>query len=115
MQLEHILNGQCMCCDADLSCIDYDHCVSQKEVGYTFKLDGKTVSLNQIRELLKIDAPKPVESTTRKVRSIRCINNDKVYRTMSEAGKDLGIDSAQISYSLKVDRPTKGYSFEFVE
>lgn len=115
MQLEHILNGQCMCCDTDLSCIDYDHCVSQKEVGYTFKLDGKTVSLNQIRELLKIDAPKPSETTTRKVRSIRCINNGKVYKTMSEAGKNLGIDSAQISYSLKVNRPTKGYSFEFIE
>lgn len=126
MEFEHIYNGECKCCDAHISCIDIRAVEHQAAIGYKFKLNGKSITLSQIREFLSSNgAPsttKAAESvtkvapqSTRKVRSIRCLNNNKTYKNMSEAGKDLGLDSAQISYSLKVGRPTKGYSFEFVE
>lgn len=126
MELEHIENGECKCCDVHISCIDMDQIEAQASHGYKFKLNGKTVTVSQIRAFLAengasvpakrtLSEPNQPNPTTRKVRAIRCLNNKKVYRNMSEAAKDLGLDSAQISYSLKVSRPTKGYSFEFVE
>lgn len=112
------------------SCIGFEFLDSQEKAGYYFKLDGKRITAKELKKKFgykdgqstkssesandnKSAASTPV--TTRKVRAIRCINNNKVYANMSEAGKDLGLDSALISYSLKVNRPTKGYSFEFVE
>lgn len=112
------------------SCIEFEFLDSQEKSGYYFKLDGKRITANELKKKFGYkdgQSTKSSESnndnksaestpvTTRKVRAIRCINNNKVYANMSEAGKDLGLDSALISYSLKVNRPTKGYSFEFVE
>lgn len=114
------------------SCIGFEYLDSQEAAGYYFRLDGKKITAKELKKKFNYkgetakpksnpvtnnveEETKPVETTTRKVRAIRCINNGKVYKNMSEAGKDLGLDSALISYSLKVDRPTKGYSFEFVE
>ena len=111
-------------------CIGLEFLDSQEKSGYYFKLDGKRITANELKKKFfykDSQSTKGSESyndnksassvhvTTRKVRAIRCINNNKVYTNMSEAGKDLGLDSALISYSLKVNRPTKGYSFEFVE
>lgn len=103
------------------SCIDFQYFDSQEQAGHYFRLDGKKMSGKAIKAHFgysdKNDdlSATSTSATTRKVRSIRCINNGKQYRNMSEAGKDLGLDSALISYSLKVGRPTKGYSFEFVD
>ena len=102
-------------------CIDISDIDVQSAAGYKFRLDGKVVSRNKLKEWLvstEHDVPRPetqhTSATTRSVKQIKCLNNGKIYKNMSEAGRDLGIDSALISYSLKVNRPTKGFSFEFV-
>lgn len=115
------------------SCIRFEYLDSQESAGYYFRLDGKKITAKEVKKRFNYKDDKNSNSrsasdnepstknessstpTTRKVRAIRCINNGKTYKNMSEAGKDLGLDSALISYSLKVNRPTKGYSFEFVE
>lgn len=115
------------------SCIEFEYLDSQESAGYYFRLDGKKVTAKEVKKRFNYidnnnsnsrsaydDEPSTKNEssavpTTRKVRAIRCINNGKTYKNMSEAGKDLGLDSALISYSLKVNRPTKGYSFEFVD
>lgn len=102
------------------SCIDFQCFESQEKAGYYFRLNGKKMSGKAIKAHFEHsdksnDSPSiSNDATIRKVRPIRCLNNGKQYKNMSEAGKDLGLDSALISYSLKVGRPTKGYSFEFV-
>lgn len=45
-------------------------------------------------------------------RSIVCLNNGKVYRTQTEAGKDLKLDPASISTSISTNKPYKGYTFK---
>lgn len=115
------------------SCIGFEHLDYQESAGCYFRLDGKKITAKELKKRFNykdsdntksrsVDTNESstnnesaAPSTTRKVRTIRCINNGKTYKNMSEAGKDLGLDSALISYSLKVNRPTKGYSFEFVE
>lgn len=122
MRFEHIgPDGQCKCVDVHISCIDIEDCVSQAANGYKFKLDGKAIGITQIKQLVGYTGKPhttvvtPADTSTRKVRPICCISNGKVYKNMSEAAKDLGIDSAMISYSLKVGRPTKGYEFKFAD
>jgi len=122
MQFEHIgPDGECKCVDVHISCINIENCIDQAANGYKFKLDGKRIELSEVKKLVGYtgrtsqQSATTAETTTRKVRSIRCLNNGKTYKNMSEAAKDLGLDSAQISYSLKVGRPTKGYEFEFAD
>lgn len=111
-----------------IECIEIDTIDCRARAGYKFKLDGKIVSPTSLKAFINnaigtaasSDAtltPSATigDNTKRSVKSIICINNGKTYKNMSEAGRDLGIDSALISYSLKVGRPTKGYSFAFVE
>lgn len=122
MQFEHIApDGRTKCVTHDVSCIDLKDCIDQAAHGWKFRLDGKAISLTGVKQLVG-DASassqgQELNSTTsgKRVRAVRCKNNQKVYRNMSEAAKDLGLDSAQISYSLKVGKPTKGYQFEFVD
>lgn len=120
MEFEHIgPDGQCKCVDVHISCINIENCIDQAANGYKFKLDGKRIELAQVKQLVGYTRepanPPASEPTTRKIRSIFCLNNGKLYKNMSEAGKDLGLDPATISYSLKVGRPMKGYEFKFVD
>lgn len=110
-----------------LECIEKDTIDRRARAGYKFRLDGKLISPANLKSLIHQSSSNNLtqctsseyttanDSVKRSVKSIKCLNNNKVYKNMSEAGRDLGIDSALISYSLKVGRPTKGYSFEFVE
>lgn len=45
-------------------------------------------------------------------RCIVCLNNGKVYRTQSEAGKELKLDPASISTAISTNKPYKGYTFK---
>lgn len=45
-------------------------------------------------------------------RCIVCLNNGKVYRTQSEAGKELKLDPASISTAISNNKPYKGYTFK---
>ena len=54
-------------------------------------------------------------NTSKKVGKIRCVDNGKVYNKQSEAARDLGIDPAAVSDSLKTGRKRAGYLFERVD
>lgn len=105
---------------------------SMNSIGWKFKLDGVIVSLTKLVNTLQLNARcritgttnKPVEKPIasndskpkRKVRKIRCLNNDTTYNNMSACAKDLGFDPAAISYAMqKGTNEYKGYKFEFVE
>lgn len=47
-------------------------------------------------------------------KSVRCKETGKVYPNQSAAAKDMGIDPAQVSDSIKTGRPRSGYTFEKV-
>lgn len=122
-----------------VQCIDFDHLDSMENAGYFFRIDGVKMTANQVRKHFNIgrdkDIPAQVEEPEivaispdlkpsagvdnkpkRKVRPIRCTNNNKIYTNMSACARDLGIDPAAVSYSIANERPTKqGYSFEFVD
>lgn len=105
---------------------------SMNSIGWKFKLDGIIVSLNKLVNTLQLNARCRITSTTvkpidkpivsndskpkRKVRKIRCLNNNTTYNNMSACAKDLGIDPAAISYVMqKGTNEYKEYKFEFVE
>lgn len=107
------------------SCIPYSQIDSLARAGYRFRVDGKVVSKNNIRTAVEASQtcnatnPKHAVSRTavnsnRNNVQIRCITNGKVYNTQSAAAKDLGIDPAQVSDSIKTGRPRSGYRFERV-
>lgn len=110
------------------NCIGFKYLDAQEASGYYFRIDGKRISGAKIKERFNYQEPvedsevsSPTVSTSRtltarKVKKIRCITNNKIYNNMSAAARDIGIDPAAVSYSMKVGRPTtSGYSFEFVE
>lgn len=61
----------------------------------------------------------PLESAEikpeKKLTRILCVDTGKIYNKQSEAAKDLGIDPAAISDSLKSGKRRAGYIFERVE
>ena len=60
---------------------------------------------------LKSAEIKPEKKLTR----ILCVDTGKIYNKQSEAAKDLGIDPAAVSDSLKSGKRRAGYIFERVE
>lgn len=57
--------------------------------------------------------PEPAEIQYTK--QVRCIDTGKVYPNQSAAARDLHIDPAQVSDSIKTGRPRSGYRFEKVK
>lgn len=91
-----------------LSCIPFEHLATMEQGGYRFRLDGKFVTRSQVNAL------NPTAPRSQSVSGIRCINNGKVYKNQAEAARDLHIDPAQVSDSIKTGRPRSGYTFERV-
>ena len=107
-----------------LTCINMDDVKHQASAGYRFKIDGKFVTPSQILKMVGCNSDAdtttsvPVESVKpkRKVRKVYCYETKTLYDNMSVAGRELGIDPAAISYSIKVNRPTtSGYTFSVIE
>lgn len=107
-----------------LTCINIDDVKNQASAGYKFKVDGKFVTLSQILKM--VGCNHDVDTTTsvsvepvkpkRKVRKVYCYETKTLYDNMSIAGRELGIDPAAISYSIKVNRSTtSGYTFSVTE
>lgn len=88
-------------------CIPFEYLDSMQEAGYTFHLDGKKVSAAALKKLKSSETPP-------KVIGIRCVDTGKVYPNQSAAAKDLGIDPAAVSDSIKTGRPRSGHTFEKV-
>lgn len=105
-------DGKCKMHTEHESCIPYEHIDSMASAGYHFWLDNKKVSKYQ---LLKQNAISPksqgriFEKSTKFV--IKCVETNKQYPNQSSAARDLGIDPAQVSDSIKTGRKRSGYTF----
>lgn len=99
-------------------CIPYEDIDKMYQAGYRFKLNGKTVGKNDIKT--KVDAilhsSTNVSSKSHKDSRcfILCIDTGIEYPTQSAAARDLRIDPAQVSDSIKTGRPRSGYTFKKV-
>lgn len=92
-----------------------------KEHGWKFKIDGKVTSLNNVIKQLELnsnDHESVAEISSkpkRKVRKIKCLNTNKIYKNMSECAKEIGVDPAAISYAMSTGKNEyKEFKFEFV-
>ena len=118
-----------------------DVLLSMSRCGYKFELNGKRATAKAVSDYVKenmcsseieenseekedsanndvvsdTQEKKPKPETSKKVGKIRCVDNGKVYNKQSEAARDLGIDPAAVSDSLKTGRKRAGYLFERVD
>lgn len=99
-------------------CIPYEDLDKMYQAGYRFKLNGRAVSKNDIKNRVNalLRTGTNVSSNSHKVSNcfILCVDNGVEYPTQSAAAKDLGIDPAQVSDSIKTGRPRSGYTFKKV-
>lgn len=91
------------------SCIPYDNLDSMNKAGFKFKLDGKRITVKDIKERRKKVSSRSADGDS--VYVIRCIETGKTYNKQSDAARDLGIDPAQVSDSIKTGRKRSGYTF----
>lgn len=112
-------SGQCVMNTEEVECIPFNNLDNMSASGYKFKMDGKLISKNQIRSSFSLEdksrnsAHTNINSSSHS-KKVRCIDNGKIYDNQSAAAKDLGIDPAQVSDSIKTGRPRSGYRFERV-
>lgn len=99
-------------------CIPYNDLDKMYQAGYRFKLNGRAVGKNDIKNKVNtvLHTGTNVSSNSHKVSKcfILCVDNGVEYPTQSAAARDLGIDPAQVSDSIKTGRPRSGYTFKKV-
>lgn len=99
-------------------CIPYEDLDKMYQAGYRFKLNGRAVGKNDIKNKVNavLHTGTNVSSNSHKVSKcfILCVDNGVEYPTQSAAARDLGIDLAQVSDSIKTGRPRSGYTFKKV-
>lgn len=99
-------------------CIPYEDLDKMYQAGYRFKLNGRAVGKNDIKNKVNavLHTGTNVSSNSHKVSKcfILCVDNGVEYPTQSAAARDLGIDPAQVSDSIKTGRSRSGYTFKKV-
>lgn len=99
-------------------CIPYEDLDKMYQAGYRFKLNGRAVGKNDIKNKVNavLHTGTNVSSNSHKVSKcfILCVDNGVEYPTQSAAARDLGIDPAQVSDSIKTGRLRSGYTFKKV-
>lgn len=99
-------------------CIPYEELDKMYQAGYRFKLNGRAVGKNDIKNKVNavLHTGTTVSSNSHKAGKcfILCVDNGVEYPTQSAAARDLGIDPAQVSDSIKTGRPRSGYTFKKV-
>lgn len=85
---------------------------SMAAAGCKFWWEDKQVSAAQLKKFLNTVAF--VQECTSTAAKIRCVTTGKIYDKQSDAARDLGIDPAQVSDSIKTGRIRSGYLFEKV-
>lgn len=129
------MRGFCAMTTTSVESIPFENLDIMAAAGYKFKVDGKVVAKSNVKSAVesslghsvdlraKSNNTKPIEdlpkaeditdtSLKKPTRKVRCLENNKIYNTQSEAARDLGIDPAQVSDSVKSGRPRSGYTFE---
>lgn len=121
----HIKNkdGEGLFYTEDSSCIPIDKLDSMNLAGLLFYLNGRRISYVNLKSQFDgtlQEADTSQNATADEVtsfefpvtsRTILCVNTGKMYRTQKEAGEDLNLDPAMISYSISQDSEYKGYKF----
>ena len=90
-------------------CLPKEHVDEMFAAGYVFKESGKTMTKSQVKLARGMTDASIVSPTGKPY--ILCVTTGKMYPNQSAAAKDLGIDPAQVSDSIKTGRPRSGYVF----
>lgn len=90
-------------------CLPKEHVDDMFAEGYVFKDGGKLMTKSQVKSA-KNTAAIDATALPGKPR-ILCVTTGKVYVNQSAAARDLGIDPAQVSDSIKTGKVRSGYLF----
>jgi hypothetical protein len=135
-------NGRCMQSTTFPECIPYQFLESMASHGYRFRVDGKIVSKNRVKqavdeslgvvskniitesdkvEILGVDlAASPdrignkekLQSKGKPKIAIMCVEDNITFASQSEAAEHYGISPMSVSNSIKSGKPTKGHTFK---
>lgn len=83
-------------------CIPYDLLSYMYKAGFRFKINSKSYSVDKINQ----EYPNPEHD-----KHILCTTTGKRFYTQAEAARFYGIDSAQVSDSIKTGKARSGYTF----
>lgn len=90
-------------------CLPKEHVDDMFAEGYVFKDSGKLMTKSQVKSA-KGTSDTDVTAPSGKP-YILCVTTGKVYVNQSAAARDLGIDPAQVSDSIKTGKIRSGYLF----
>ena len=135
-------NGRCMQLTEHPNCVPYNFLESMAAHGYKFRVDGKIVSKNRVRqaveeslgvvskntitepekvEILGVDLAASPDRTGNKEKmqskgkpkiAIMCVEDNITFESQSEAAEHYGISPMSVSNSIKSGKPTKGHTFK---
>lgn len=100
-------------------CLPIEHLDVMLACGYTFRKCGKLLSKFQVQADAKIGARSDVVAVVAAAASVTpttkpiivCVETGIEYVNQSAAARDLNIDPAQVSDSIKTGRKRSGYTF----
>lgn len=97
------------------SCLPKEHIDDMFLAGYSFRENGKLLTKAQVKSAQDTSSTSIVSHACNCV--IRCVTTGKIYSNQAAAARDLHIDPAQVSDSIKTGRMRSGYLFmkEYVE
>lgn len=104
--------NQIMMSTTSVFCIPFKYLDSMNRSGYYFKLDGKRISLKDVKAMNMTSDAIIETKSTQTSKYVRCIDTGEIFKTQSEAARRFNIDPAQVSDSIKTGRPRSGYTFE---
>ncbi len=99
-------------------CIPFNSLDSMSKSGHYFLIDGKKKSKKSILDEFEDYSNSSINDAKIKIihsKQIRCVDTGNIYNSQAEAARELGIDPAQVSDSIKTGRPRSGYTFERVK
>lgn len=100
---------------------DNDSIRKMSKYGYTFVLDGVVIAegarpsaIDNSNTHEEIDKNLTEQSKENLKLMIECVETGKLYNKQSHAARDLGIDPAAVSDSIRTGRKRSGYTFRKV-
>lgn len=91
-------------------CLPKEHVDKMFAAGYIFKESGKVMTKSQVKSAQGISGTDVVAPSGKPY--ILCVTTGKTYVNQSAAARDLGIDPAQVSDSIKTGKIRSGYLFK---
>lgn len=91
-------------------CLPKEHVDDMFAAGYVFKDSGKVMTKSQVKSAQGISGTGVVAPASKPY--ILCVTTGKEYPNQAAAARDLGIDPAQVSDSIKTGKTRSGYLFK---